>query len=362
MVRATTFLLAATAASAPSEHTNSVARFSKAALCLHGRAATDEAVSNALVDHLAAPLDADIFAYVSRDSATEGRPNAIETFEAADVPRGLERLLNRTGRLVLYRLQVDSDEDVAAMEDAISNGSWYFAQGFAPRAYFDLSNHVACRDIVREHEERTGERYHVLAHSRMDVHYLEPLPRGVADEWRENAERADSEGAEGVDHMESQHAAPRAWKPDGVDNSGVLDLMSLANRPAWQNLSGVRDAVTAGLLPWNTASDEAVTSTRGFFPEQFTAAQVRACNVTLARGAWAYCRVDDLSACRYAEEARMLIEAHPEASRRYALTVLLARHVPNMCPSPGDHVRVCVCVFVCAFGVALTTCAQYSRP
>jgi len=134
------------------------------------------------------------------------------------------------------------------------------------------------------------------------VLYFQPLPTAISGAWRGEAESA--------------VARALIFKPTGVDNCGVLDLMAVANRAGWQALEGVRDAVTSGTPPFNVLLNdyfsEELNATypdgRGsVYPEQFTAAQIHEKNVHLTRAMWGYCRVDEMGQCRYAGEVDNLL-------------------------------------------------------
>ena len=292
----------------------------RTALCLHGRASTIDAVTTSIVDNLAAPLNADIFAFPSTDAGTAGNWNKMASFSTFAVPTNLQTLLNRTGKLQVFEEDEDTPEEIARMKADTAVGGWHYLQSFASRAYFDLSSHTECARRIRAYEASHNVRYHTLAHSRLDVHYLERLPRNIADAWKEHARLADAPTIKGVDYVEDVKPSAVVYKPDGVDNEGVIDLMGVANKRGWALLESVRDAVTNGATPYNVATkhyvDESDVKHHGIFPEQMTASVLHANGAKLTRGQWAYCRVDDMGACRYANEACRVMRNHPDVARR----------------------------------------------
>jgi len=242
--------------------------------------------------------------------ATDSGTSDIGLYDEVALPRQLSDVLNSTGRLVSYTAHVDTSAEVAVMKSATETGSWHYAGDYAGRSYFDLSNHVACGELVRKHEQQMGIEYSIYAHSRLDVLYFQPLPTAIHGAWRSEAEAAG--------------ARPLVFKPVGVDNCGVLDLMAVANRAGWQALEGVRDAVTLGTPPFNMLLNdyfseelnETYPDGRGsVYPEQFTAAQIHEKNVNLLRAMWGYCRVDDKGQCRYAGEVDNLLMINEDMAK-----------------------------------------------
>ena len=169
------------------------------------------------------------------------------------------------------------------------------------RSYRDLGNHLRCNEIIHRHEQQTVIRYNLLAHSRADIRFFTPLSPEISREWSSLAE--------------AEAHSPHIYMPSAPphDRQGTLDIIGVANRKGWAALMGVRDSVTEGLPPYNAKCDIHMTDEHaarraerfgcgGITPELFTAAQLQRVGVSLTRGAWAFCRVDSLLACRYASE------------------------------------------------------------
>lgn len=271
----------------------------RVALCLHGRAG-DQKIAQSLIEHFAAPLNADIFGLVNCETYFHWTgpfaQNSTEDDCSKPAPAYLSTALNATGRLVRIVHWADSNATLERMNREIKQGSWSAFRAFASRAYLDQNNHNTCDDLIREYEREHGFRYSILAHSRLDLKLFGPPPATVrpGGSWWKAAE--------------NEPDTPHVFKPDGDDHNGVIDVMSIANRKGFEVLVGVRDLISAGGKPFNQVLHK-YDAPGLVFPEQFTASQLHIRNASLLRGKWAQCRVDEHGACRYpGEAARMLFE------------------------------------------------------
>ena len=300
---------------------------SAAAVCLHGRAANRESVQS-LITHLVAPLDADVFAVLIGDESTVAEWDTTAQMSNLTDSAHARAMLEESGRLVAA--VSSSDPPVSRLLNDTSRGSWrsLMSATVRQRLYLDLSNRVQCAELVR-----TSRRvYSTLVHARMDLHLFEPLPVAVATRWRKTAEH--------------ERTVPHIFKPFGDDHMGVIDILAIANEAGMAAEVGVRDAITDGVVPYNTKLD--APRPKGHldhpelvvFPEQLTAGQLIAKHARLHREEWAMCRIDSMSgACRYPGEVTRLLRHHmplATANARIVCNATAAHHgalVDNQCCS-----------------------------
>ena len=327
-----------------------------AALCLHGRAVNQETTER-LRKYFADDLNADIFA-ISVDAesskpewASRGQSSLSASAHDSPVAVDLRTPLNATGRLVALVPTADPPEEQVAKD--VLRGSWaVWEPTIRKRFYLDLSNRLQCAALISEHERLTGKQYTLLAHARMDLSLLAPLPSSVASTWRSTAEAAPS--------------VPHLFKPFGDDHSGVIDILAIGNPAGFAVEVSLRDAITAGLVPFNVKLGKRrelerlppphdmlrpVEAGPFVYPEQMTAGHLLVALserglVLGRREAWPMCRLDQSGSCRYPGEVLRLLRAHPrlvEQNARIVCESTLARRgdllANSCCEAPSDGER-----------------------
>jgi len=286
-----------------------------AVVCLHGRHANKEATLS-IVNNLVEPLGADLLAINVESEKDLG--GGVKN-EAGHAPvTELREWLNVTGRLI--SLVPASDPTDEQFRKDTARGSWgVFGEAIAERVYLDLSGRLQCADMIRAHEQASGKTFKTLAHARMDFQMFGRLPDAITSTWRQLAE--------------SEPSVPHVFKPTGEDSQGVIDFMAISNIAGNSVENGVRDAITAGLVPFNTkfnifaslkptsgnslGSLEKADGTPWIFPEQLTAGQFRAHDVHLVRMKWPMCRLgSDTGSCRYLGEVSRIMRDHAAVAQQ----------------------------------------------
>ena len=234
----------------------------------------------------------------------------------------LSHALSRCSSHAALRTNICSAKDptAAQVERDTARGSWdTWDRELRTRYYLDLTNRLQCAGLVGSHELRAGVSYSTYVHARLDFQLFAPLPPAIATEWRLAAEAVPT--------------TPRLFKPYGDDHGGIIEYFAMGNAAGMAVENGVRDAITAGLMPYNTRSQSIGAgagngAVRGFasrlaYPEQMSSGLFHSVpGLRVKRAEWPMCRVESIGgSCRYPGEVSRLLNLHNDVVRANAQTI-----------------------------------------